>query len=169
MAQGDAQGLPKAPRITAETAKVDFRKMTAQDIMNRHRAISHQVYSLHLPIFCPLNKCNPQRPLVTYLPSKKSVQLLSLSIHKPPPNKSLLPVSMARYDPHSQSLLIRCAKDTMLSVNRVKQETRNELDVKEWWNGVRPEYKERDEQGNLAGVMLGLDEDRNPLGKVQDV
>jgi len=41
--QGDADGLPKASPITAETAIVDFRTMTAQDIMNRHRAISHQV------------------------------------------------------------------------------------------------------------------------------
>jgi hypothetical protein len=45
MPQGDAKDPPKAPQITAETAVVDFRKMTAQDIMNRHRAISHQVSS----------------------------------------------------------------------------------------------------------------------------
>jgi len=57
----------------------------------------------------------------------------------------------------------------MLSVTKVKQQDRHALDVKEWWNGVRPELRERDEQGKLAGVMLGLDMDGNALGKIHDV
>ncbi|KIM91582.1 hypothetical protein PILCRDRAFT_83759 [Piloderma croceum F 1598] len=146
--QGDAEGSPKAPRITAETAIVDFKKMTAQDIMNRHLAIAHK------------------RPLVTYLPSNKSLQLLSLSIYKHPVDKPLQ-ISTPHYDTHSNSLLIRCADDAILSVTRVKQQDRNALYAKEWWNGVRPEFRERDEQGKLAGLLLGLDEDGNPLGKIR--
>jgi len=51
----------------------------------------------------------------------------------------------------------------------VKQQDRNALDVKEWWNGVRPELRERNEQGKLKGIKLGLDRDGNPLGKMIDV
>jgi len=51
----------------------------------------------------------------------------------------------------------------------VKQQDRNALSAKEWWNGVRPEFRQWDEQGKLAGVALGLDEHGNPLGKIQDV
>ena len=56
MEQGDAKGLPKAPRITAETAIVDFKKMTAQDIMRRHLAISHQVWAPH--VYCSFGELN---------------------------------------------------------------------------------------------------------------
>lgn len=49
----------------------------------------------------------------------------------------------------------------------MKQQDRNALYAKEWWNGVRAELRERDEQGKLAGLLLGLDEDGNPLGKIR--
>ena len=55
----------------------------------------------------------------------------------------------------------------MLSVTQVKQQDRSALDTKEWWNGVRPELRERDGQGKLAGLALGLDENGSPLGKIR--
>jgi hypothetical protein len=55
----------------------------------------------------------------------------------------------------------------MLSVTQVKQQDRSALDTREWWNGVRPEFRLRDRQGKLAGLALGLDENGNPLGKIQ--
>jgi methionyl-tRNA formyltransferase len=89
-----------------------------------------------------------------------------LSIYKQPVNKPLQ-ISTAHYDTHSNSLLIRCADDTILSVTQVKQQDRNALYAKEWWNGVRPELRQRDEQGKLAGLLLGFDEDGNPSGNIK--
>jgi hypothetical protein len=51
----------------------------------------------------------------------------------------------------------------MLSVTQVKQQDRNALHAKEWWNGVRPNFREKDERGKPAGLLLGLDEDANLL------
>lgn len=48
----------------------------------------------------------------------------------------------------------------------MKQQDRNELDAKEWWNGVRPEMRDGD-GGKEAGVVLGLDEHGEPLGTIR--
>ena len=91
-----------------------------------------------------------QKPLTTILPSKWSLQL-----HKPTVlEESLAPVSVHRpspiltnpgdsiYDRRSRTLIIRCANDTFISVPTVKQQDRNLLAAKEWWNGVNPTWLE---------------------------
>ncbi|EPQ52095.1 Formyltransferase [Gloeophyllum trabeum ATCC 11539] len=102
-------GIPRAPMITLEDAIVDFTTMTAQGV----------------------------KPLTTYLPNSKTLQLHALSIHPPPQVPSTLPseAGAAIYDSHSRSILIRCAGDTVLSTGKVKQQDRVMLDAKEWWNG----------------------------------
>jgi hypothetical protein len=57
----------------------------------------------------------------------------------------------------------------MLSVTQVKQQDRSALNAKEWWNGVRAEFRETDKQGKLGWVLLGLGDDGNPLGKIRNV
>jgi len=57
----------------------------------------------------------------------------------------------------------------MLSVTQVKQQDRSALNAKEWWNGVRAEFREMDKRGKLGWVLLGLGDDGNPLGKIRNV
>lgn len=91
-----------------------------------------------------------QRPLITYLPDQKPIQLTSLS-KLPVPLPSSSAPGTAIYDPHIRSLVVRCAGNTYLSVDKVKQEGKKEVMVKEWWNGVRGSMK-----GDGGGLVLGL-------------
>ncbi|PFH49327.1 hypothetical protein AMATHDRAFT_147871 [Amanita thiersii Skay4041] len=119
-AQPPADLASRAPAITAADAIIDFENMTAESILRRHRAISHQ------------------RPLLAYLESGKSIQLHEPSVHHLFASEYLLfSPGATRYDKQAKSLLIRCAEDTMLSVPRVKQEGKALVPAKDWWNGVK--------------------------------
>jgi len=110
----------RAPPITARDPIIDFEDMTAESIVRRHRAFSHQ------------------RPLTAYLETGKSLQLHEPAMHPIFASEYLLfSPGTARYDTQANSLLIRCAEDTVLSVPRIKQEGKALIDVKDWWNGVK--------------------------------
>ncbi|KZT01238.1 Formyltransferase [Laetiporus sulphureus 93-53] len=116
----------RAPAITAEDSAIDFTTMSAEHIVRRYRAISHQ------------------KPLIAQLKIKKNLQLHSPSICAEVSGEikaSLMSPGLATYDPRTQSLIIRCADDSFLAVPQVKQQDRSLLKAKEWWNGVRPEMR----------------------------
>ncbi|TFK46837.1 Formyltransferase [Heliocybe sulcata] len=125
---GLAETVSHAPMITLEDAIIDFSTMSAEDIERRHRAISHQ------------------KPLTTYLPTSKTLQLHFPSVY--PSEAPLLPPEpgAAVYHAITRSLLIRCAGDTVLSVPKVKQQDRAMLDAKDWWSGWKS-YCGKDWQG----------------------
>jgi len=117
---------PCAPLITAGDAEVDFVTMSAEDIVRRHNALSHQ------------------KPITTYLKTRRTLQLHSPSVYTTsvPEAEDLLPApGTAMYHPPASSLLIRCARDTILAVPQVKQQDRSLLQAKQWSNGVRPEMR----------------------------
>ncbi|KAK7680183.1 hypothetical protein QCA50_016692 [Cerrena zonata] len=130
---------PRAPLITSADAIVDFRTMTATQIIRRHRAISHQ------------------KPLHVYLRNGRTLQLHSLSIadashisaHVLP---QLYEPGTAFYDSYHRSLLVRCSDKSILKVEKVKQQDRALLAAKEWWNGVSSDL--RVTQNNESGPIL---------------
>ncbi|KAI0760036.1 Formyltransferase [Fomes fomentarius] len=120
---------PRAPLITAEHSKIDFRTMTASRIVGTHRAISHQ------------------KPITTMLKTERTLQLHDPRVLTDPSSalQEELPVGgTATYHPPSGALIVRCAEDTYLSVLKVRQQDRTLLKAKEWWNGVKPEMRLHD-------------------------
>src|ERR1700722_1520957 len=78
-----------------------------------------------------------QRPLTTYIPTHKALQLHSPSVfHTAVPTLSFT-TGFATYHAPSRALIVRCADHSVLSVPQVKQESRALMDAKEWWNGVK--------------------------------
>jgi methionyl-tRNA formyltransferase len=72
------------------------------------------------------------------LETEKSVQLHDPAAHPHSASEYLLfSPGATRYDNQAGSLLIRCAEDTVLSVPRVKQESKGLIAAKDWWNGVK--------------------------------
>ncbi|KAJ3810188.1 formyl transferase [Lentinula aff. lateritia] len=113
-----------APTISFKDATLDFTAMSAEAIVRTYRAIGHQVIVL-------------QRPLTVYLPTIKTLQMHSPSVHvSPPPYTPAVP-GRACYSKPDKAILIRCADDSVLSVLKVKQEGRALLDAREWWSGAK--------------------------------
>ncbi|KAF8652409.1 hypothetical protein AX16_004437 [Volvariella volvacea WC 439] len=115
-----SEPVPHAPMISSTDSSIWFASQTAELIVTRHRAISHQ------------------RPLTAQIVQNyKAVQLHSPSVHTetPPSVLSATPGSAIYYKPTS-SLLIRCAEDTVLSVPLLKSEGKALLCAKDWWNGA---------------------------------
>ncbi|KAM6503289.1 Formyl transferase [Amanita muscaria] len=120
--QPSSHSASHAHIITSRDSVIDFESMTAEVIVRRHRAFSHQV----------------SLPLVAHLETGKSIQLHDLAVHPLFASEYLLfAPGAARYDEQAGSLLIRCADDTVLSVSRVKQEGKALVNAKDWWNGVK--------------------------------
>lgn len=113
--------FPQAPAITAEDSLIDFVTMSASDIANRYRAISHQ------------------RPLITFLLSGKSLQLHAPEVIDCTSTSLELPVKpgIATLCKPTQTLIIRCAGGSLLNVPLVKQEGRPLVAAAHWWNGVK--------------------------------
>ncbi|KXN84403.1 Methionyl-tRNA formyltransferase [Leucoagaricus sp. SymC.cos] len=130
MMEGTAHAIPQptetdephAPMISQADWTIDFSQLTAEEIIWRHRAISHQ------------------RNLTVSIPTDpiKTVQLIALSA-SPDPNLSMgLPQTPGSACLHkSRGLLIRCKEGTVLEVTRLKQEGKKEMGAKDWWNGVK--------------------------------
>ncbi|KAI0764566.1 Formyltransferase [Trametes elegans] len=120
------RNAPRAPLITMLDSVADFRIMTAEQIVRRHRAIHHQ------------------KPMTTLLKTQRTLQLHDPAVlaDAPASIKQCLPVEgTATYYPPSKGLVIRCAEDTYLNVPMVRQQDRHLLKAKEWWNGVKPEMR----------------------------
>ncbi|KAL7277387.1 hypothetical protein ACG7TL_009249 [Trametes sanguinea] len=124
--QAEDPTAPRAPLITMQDSMVDFRTMTAEQIVRRHRAVSHQ------------------KPLTTLLKTQRTLQLhdpCALS-DLPAGVKDQLPAEgTAVFYPPLKVLVVRCAGDTYLGVPMVRQQDRHLLEAKSWWNGVKPEMR----------------------------
>ncbi|KDR76914.1 hypothetical protein GALMADRAFT_246034 [Galerina marginata CBS 339.88] len=129
---------PRAPFITAKDALVDFPTMTADDIHRHFRAISHQ------------------KPLFTYAPDGKPLQLLSTCVVPPTVSVSPIPgalpgqTTLSKSKPNSM-LLIRCAENTILGVSTVRPEGKAARAAGEYWRGL----KAVKEHGLATEVALG--------------
>ncbi|KAH9833243.1 Formyltransferase [Rhodofomes roseus] len=135
--QAEDPTTPRAPLINLEDAVIDFESMTAEQIARRSRAISHQ------------------RPVVTSLKNRRTLQLHSVTAVTDAADvleEQLTTVGTAIYHRPTDSLLVRCASDTVLSVQKVKQQDRNLLAAREWWNGVRPGL--RQVEGDTGPVLF---------------
>ncbi|KAM5536107.1 hypothetical protein V8D89_010206 [Ganoderma adspersum] len=121
--QAEDPDAPRAPLITADHSKVDFRTMTASRIVGTHRAISHQ------------------KPITTILKIGRTLQLHNPSVfaEQYPDIENYFPVEgAATYHSPTKTLVVRCAQNTYLSVPEVRQQDRRLLNAKQWWNGVTP-------------------------------
>ncbi|EJC97747.1 Formyltransferase [Fomitiporia mediterranea MF3/22] len=119
-----------APFTTQETATVDFHSWDALKVERMYRAIGHQ------------------KPIVTTLPSLKTLQLHApqpfvqpTSDAEPPkPLRALHTPGDTTFDPTTRKLAIRCANGTFLYVPVVKQQDKKLLSAEDWWKGVWPEW-----------------------------
>jgi len=153
---GTAHAVPQddskatyAPMITHATAAIDFNEWDANTLERLSRAISYQ------------------RPLTSNLPSGNSLHLhsptvlpaLPSSLNSREQNDYLMKIIAkletpgdSIYERVTQTLAIRCARGTYLSVPSLKSQNRSLTSAKEWWNGVRREWL------SAAGVLrLGAD------------
>ncbi|KAG6888136.1 hypothetical protein C0995_010349 [Termitomyces sp. Mi166 len=118
-AQALLESAPRAPTITALDSCVNFSTMSAEDVLRRHCAISHQ------------------RSIITCLPTLKIVQLHAPSIlDTPPEDLSHLP-GTATFQKSTRSLVIRCSDGSVLSVPLIKQQDKAMMEAREWWNGAK--------------------------------
>ncbi|EKM57971.1 uncharacterized protein PHACADRAFT_193099 [Phanerochaete carnosa HHB-10118-sp] len=135
----------RAPAITPRDALVRFSTMTAQDVVRRHRAISHQAGPA------------PARHAPSRL-TRRTVRLHAPAAYEPPPRSLLHRLSdpgMAWYDPLTDMLAIRCAADTLLVVPELKtQEDLSPVPAKAWWNSVRHEITVRGGDGQAVLRLL---------------
>ncbi len=128
---------PHAPFITPADSQPDFTQETAKDIVRRHLALSHH------------------KPLTTYLPpATRTVQIHDPSVFFSPSGANTesddaqaartavgdQPGS-ARYHGPLQSVLVRCAQGSVLSVPALKSEFRSLMGAKSWWDGIQPHWK----------------------------
>ncbi|KAL9710241.1 Methionyl-tRNA formyltransferase [Leucoagaricus gongylophorus] len=130
IAQGTAKAIPQpekidephAPMITQADWTIDFSQLTAEEIVWRHRAISHQ---RNLTVSIPTN------PI-------KTVQMVTLTASTDPSLSQRLPATPGAACLHqTHGLLIRCRDGTVVEVTKLKQEGKRETGAKDWWNGMK--------------------------------
>ncbi|EDR08001.1 uncharacterized protein LACBIDRAFT_167144, partial [Laccaria bicolor S238N-H82] len=125
--QPTSSTLSHAPKISMADALLNFETMSAENIVQRYRAISHQV--------CKVSSCHD-----IYVPTAPILSLHNPSVWSP--SSSLEPMALptqpgsAVFHKPSKALLVRCSNNSVLSVPRVKQDGKSLLETKEWWNGV---------------------------------
>lgn len=111
------------------------------------------------------------------LKTDRTLQLHDMSVLERPSDELLARLSqpgMATFDNASNALVVRCAADSVLkvekvcvcvcalllactdSVAKVKQQDRALLTSKQWWNGVRPEMTVPAGDGSTKEVVLLL-------------
>jgi methionyl-tRNA formyltransferase len=121
---------PHASFITAADSQPDFARETAEDVVRRHRALSHH------------------KPLTTYLPAAmRTVQLHDPSVLPVHPQSSAMVGSRpgsARYHGPLRTLLVRCTQGSVLSVPTLKSEFKSLMPAKSWWDGVQLHWKDSD-------------------------
>ena len=136
--QKEADHPPAAPMILLHDSIVDPTVMTADKITRIHRAI--QVDRNRFLCFRTLSYLFPQKPPVVRFrkdrgaTGDKLVQLHGISVveadnPRPEPGTAI-------YDSHVNRLVVGCLDGTFLGVEALKQENRNLLGAKEWWNGA---------------------------------
>ncbi|KIY72685.1 Formyltransferase [Cylindrobasidium torrendii FP15055 ss-10] len=124
MQAGQANPIPQAgesshaPFITAEDAAVNFKTMTAHEIVRRHRAVSHQ------------------RPLTAQTLDESTVQLHGVYVHRENPRQLPDEAGVAILWKPTKTVYIRCAEGTVLGVPEMKPKGKPVSFAREWWNGV---------------------------------
>ncbi|EIN08600.1 Formyltransferase [Punctularia strigosozonata HHB-11173 SS5] len=139
--------IPRAPAITAADAAVDFRTMSASDIVRIHDAISHQKpLTTHIHIA-------DSHPRTLQLHDPATLPLFPSPTHQDrlPPTAPPPPPGTALYAPHDRRLAIACARGTVLGVSALKPQDRALVSAKDWWNGLRPDVP----RGVDGSVLLG--------------
>ncbi|KAF8583278.1 Formyltransferase [Ramaria rubella] len=130
MATGTATAIPQvstqcifAPLINRNFTQIDWDVWDAHKLDRVHRAVHHQ------------------HALVTILPYSPTLQLEQFAIHCPPEplHLKLAQPGDAVYDHFTQSIIIRCAGQTEISVTLLQQENKRVLRAHDFWNGIRPE------------------------------
>lgn len=130
-----------APFIRRSFTQINWDTWDAQRLDRVHRAAHHQV---NLPQFSFVTAefiMLLQHALVTFLPYSPTLQIEQFTISSPPASlhPRLKQAGDAIYDPHTQSLIVRCAGQTEISVTLVQQENKRVLGANDFWNGIRPD------------------------------
>lgn len=114
-----------APLIASQDSAIHFASQTALVITRLERAIGHQ----------------RNLTVAAALPDGRGVaitglQVIATDLLPEAPETSSKP-GTAYYSPKTKSLIIKCAEETWLSVERLQTQDRVMLEAKEWWNGVK--------------------------------
>ncbi|KAI3613087.1 putative triacylglycerol lipase [Moniliophthora roreri] len=117
--QAELPDAKPAPPISFNDSLLNFTTMTADSIVRRHRAISHQ------------------RPLATQISGGHTVQIHDPSVVIRPPKFTPTTPGHACLSKPTKSLLVCCAEGTVLSVPFLKQEGKALLGAQAWWNGAQ--------------------------------
>ncbi|KAG5646738.1 hypothetical protein DXG03_002420 [Asterophora parasitica] len=117
--QASADSAPHASTISVLDSAVSFTTMSAESIVRRHRAISHQ------------------RPLITCISSEKTVQLHSPYVLDSSVSALSSVPGTATFQKSTRTLVVRCADGSVLSVPLMKQEGKALMEAKDWWNGAK--------------------------------
>ncbi|KAG6916959.1 hypothetical protein DXG01_004508 [Tephrocybe rancida] len=133
--QAALESSPHASTITAADSCINFSTMTAESIVRRHRAISHQ------------------RPLITCLATEKTVQLHSPYVLDTPPDSLSDVPGTATFQKSTRTLVVRCADSSVLSVPLMKQQDKALMEAKDWWNGAKGLGLVKDGELNFLNVF----------------
>lgn len=126
----DGAKVTRAPKVTGDTARVDWAAHSATTVDRRHRAFGHQV-----PLWAELAGTSVQLMNV----ARAEAAAADLAPHAP---------GTALLDRPGRRLLVATAADgagpaSWLAVTRVKTAGRKELDANDWWNGLPKADRER--------------------------
>ncbi|WRT68351.1 methionyl-tRNA formyltransferase [Kwoniella shivajii] len=119
-----------APKITHETAQIKWSEQSAEEIDRLHRGIHHQVplWSCILSTTAHLVSLRPLEPseYPVDVPSEVgTARLLKQGKHR--------------------RLYVSCAKGTWLEVLEVQMAGKKALGIKEWWNGLPKDVRDKGE------------------------
>ncbi|TXT15760.1 hypothetical protein VHUM_00263 [Vanrija humicola] len=126
----DTTKVTRAPKVTGDTARVNFGQHSAVTVDRRHRAFGHQA-----PLWAELGGVNVQ--LLGVAPAAEAAA--DLSAHAP---------GTAVLDRPGRRLLVATVADgagpaSWLAVTRIKTAGKKELDAAEWWNGLPKADRQR--------------------------
>ena len=114
---------PRAPFITGADSLISFPEMTAESVVRRHRAISHQVSHCSRHTESHAQHLRFQKPLFAFLLTGRTLQLHAPSVYADPPAmllERLTEPGMMLLDPATKALAVRCAGDSILRVDQVQ-------------------------------------------------
>ncbi|KAL1413300.1 Methionyl-tRNA formyltransferase [Vanrija albida] len=118
----DVRNVTRAPKVTGDTARVNWGQHSATTVERRHRAFGHQA-----PLWAELGG--------------SSVQLLGVAQAQAEADVGAHAPGTALLDRTGRRLLIATVADgagpaSWLGVTRIKTAGKKELDAAEWWNGL---------------------------------
>ena len=118
----DTSQITHAPKVHRSIGFVDFDTMSAHTIDARYRAFAHQ-----RSLSATLAQSNTTHQL-------HGVEVLSNSQAHPNIHKLNIAGAATLVQDH---LVIKCAKDSFLSVHSLKPPGKRAIEAHEWWNGHR--------------------------------